>query len=152
MRATYRVISFIICALVAVQAAAHAWASAGLALYISEGGVIDMTSDGPPPFPEVMGFIVHSMNGMFVIPILAIVLVIISFFAKIPKGTLWAVIVLVVVLLQVTLGIFGHGITFLGLLHGINALVLFTVALLAGLRASKSRVEAGAAAPAGVAV
>ena len=138
MRITYRVLSFAICALVAVQAAAHAWASAGLGLYIAEGGVVDGSAmDGPPPFPEVMGFMIHGMNGMFVIPALALILLIISFFAKVPRGVVYAAVVFGLVVLQVTLGLFGHGIAFLGLLHGLNALVLFTVALLAGLNAKR---------------
>ena len=87
MRITYRILSFAICALVALQAASHAWASAGLGLYIAEGGVVDASAqEGPPPFPEVMGFMIHGMNGMFVIPALALILLIVSFFAKIRRG------------------------------------------------------------------
>lgn len=147
MRITYRIISFVICALVALQAASHAWASAGLGVWIQEGGVADasmMEADGPMPFPEVAGFMIHGMNGMFVIPILALVLLIISFFAKVPRGVAWAGAVLALVAIQVTLGLFGHSIAFLGFLHGINALLLFTAALLAGLNASKKNVAAAA--------
>jgi hypothetical protein len=147
MRLAYRIISFTICALVALQAASHAWASAGLGLYIAEGGVVDASAqEGPPPFPEVMGFMIHGMNGMFVIPLLALVLLIVSFFAKVPRGVAFAVGVLVLVVLQVTLGLLGHGIPFLGFLHGMNALLLFAAALVAGLRASKNRVAAAHAA------
>ncbi|MBW9108920.1 DUF6220 domain-containing protein [Microbacterium ureisolvens] len=145
MRITYRILSFTICALVALQAASHAWASAGLGLYIAEGGVVDASAqEGPPPFPEVMGFMIHGMNGMFVIPSLALILLIVSFFAKIPRGVAFAGGVFGLVILQVTLGLFGHGIPLLGFLHGINALLLFTTALLAGLNASKRRVAAQA--------
>lgn len=147
MRIAYRIISFAICALVALQAASHAWASAGLGLYIAEGGVVDAAAeDGPPPFPEVMGFMIHGMNGMFVIPALAILLLVFSFFVKAPRAVAFAGGVLALVALQVTLGLFGHSIPLLGFLHGINALLLFTTALLAGLNVSKRRVEAAAAA------
>ena len=145
MRITYRILSFAICVLVALQAASHAWASAGLGLYLAEGGVVDAAAaDGPPPFPEVMGFMIHGMNGMFVIPALALILLIVSFFAKIRHGVAFAAGVFGLVILQVTLGLFGHGIPLLGFLHGVNALLLFTTALLAGLNASKRRVSAQA--------
>ena len=153
MRITYRILSFTICALVALQAASHAWASAGLGLYIAEGGVVDASAqEGPPPFPEVMGFMIHGMNGMFVIPALALILLIVSFFVKVRHAVTFAAGVLVLVVLQVTLGLLGHGIPLLGFLHGINALLLFTTALLAGLNASKGRViaKADAATPAAV--
>ncbi len=141
MRIAYRIVSFLICALVALQAASHAWASAGLDVFLSEGGVIDASAaDGPPPFPEVMGFMIHGMNGMFVIPTLALLLLIFSFFAKVPHGIAFAGGVLALVVVQVTLGLFGHSIPLLGFLHGVNALLLFTTALLAGLNASKRRV------------
>ncbi|WP_426324933.1 hypothetical protein [Microbacterium sp. E-13] len=141
MRITYRVLAYTICVLVALQAAFHAWGSAGLGLYLSEGGVIDASAqDGPPPFPEVIGLMLHGMNGMFVIPVVALILLIVSFFAKVPRGVTYAAIVFGLVLLQVTLGLLGHSIVLLGFFHGINALLLFTAALLAGLNASKRRV------------
>ncbi|GAA5204651.1 hypothetical protein [Microbacterium jejuense] len=141
MRITYRIFSFAICALVALQAASHAWGSAGLDVYIAEGGVVDGSAlEGPPPFPEVVGFMIHGMNGMFVIPTLAILLLIFSFFVKVPHAVAFAGGVLALVVVQITLGLFGHSIPLLGFLHGINALLLFTTALLAGLNASKRRV------------
>ena len=77
----------------------------------------------------------HGMNGMMVIPVVALLLLVISFFARIPRGIAWAVGVAALVALQVTLGILGHSVSIAGLSHGINALLLFTVALLAGQRA-----------------
>lgn len=146
MRITYRIFSFAICALVALQAASHAWGSAGLDVYIAEGGVVDGSAlDGPPPFPEVVGFMIHGMNGMFVIPTLALLLFVFSFFVKAPRAVAFAGGVLGLVIVQVTLGLFGHSIPLLGFLHGVNALLLFTTALLAGLNVSKRRVEAAAA-------
>lgn len=131
MRTTYRVLAYVICGLVAVQAAMHAWASAGINAYIIGGGVIDVTSDAPPPVPEFAGIIIHAMNGMYVIPLVALVLLIVSFFTKVRRAVLFGAIVLALVVLQVTLGLFGHDITFLALLHGINALLLFGTAFYA---------------------
>jgi hypothetical protein len=68
--------------------------------------------------------------------LVALVLLIISFFAKIPGGSKWAGFVLLAVVVQIALGIGGHIIAISGLLHGINAFVLFSVALHAGRRVS----------------
>jgi len=65
----------------------------------------------------------------------------------VPRAVAFAGGVLALVVVQVTLGLFGHSIPLLGFLHGVNALLLFTTALLAGLNVSKRRVEAASAAP-----
>lgn len=138
MRTTYRVLAYLICALVGLQAASHAWTSAGIALFLAEGGTVDFASEGPPPFPEALGLMIHGMNGMYAIPLVALVLLVVAFLAKIPGGVKRAVIVLVLVALQVTLGLLGHEMTALAFLHGLNALALFGVALWAGTRAGRS--------------
>ncbi len=137
MRTTYRVLAYIICGLVGLQAASHAWSSAGVALFLAGGGTVDFASEGPPPFPEALGFMIHGMNGMYAIPIVALALLVVSFLAKLPGGVLRAAIVLVLVVLQVTLGLLGHELTALAFLHGLNALALFGVALWAGMRAGR---------------
>ena len=76
MHMAYKVLAFLIVGLVAVQAAAHAWASSGLVKYLAQGGTIDFESTEAPPVPEFLGLMIHGMNGMFVIPIVAIVLLI----------------------------------------------------------------------------
>lgn len=141
MRLTYRVLAFIICGLVMLQAASHAWSSAGVGKFLEEGGTFDPST--PPNFPEAVGFMIHGMNGMYVIPIVAVVLLIVAFLARIPRGVMWAVIVLALVALQVTLGLFGHEMTALAFLHGLNALLLFGSVLYAGIRVG-APVEAAA--------
>lgn len=69
MQTLYRVLAFVVVGLVAVQAASHAWGSAGLVKYLSEGGTLDM--DAMTPFTEVAGYVIHAMNGMYVIPAVA---------------------------------------------------------------------------------
>lgn len=139
MKRFYAVLAFIVCGLVALQAAVAVWAESGLFLWITrDGGTIDqatLESDSALPFPEVAGFMVHGINGTMVIPVVAVLLLLVSFFAKVPRGIVWAVGVAVLVALQITLGILGHMVSIAGLSHGINALLLFTVALLAGRRA-----------------
>ena len=133
MRTTYRVLAYLLAVEVVVQAAAIAYAVFGEAAWIERGGILDkavMESDAIP-FQEVVGFIVHGINGQLVVPLLAILLLVVSFFAKVPRGVMWAAIVLVVVVVQVLLGMFGRGVPALGLLHGINALILFAAAVTA---------------------
>lgn len=131
---TYRILAVTIAALVGVQAASHAWASAGMGAYITGGGVIDalmMEGDGPLPFVEVIGIIVHGLNGGIVIPAVALALLIISFFTKVPGALKWAGVVLGLVAVQMTLGYSAHGLALLALFHGLNALLLFAAALTA---------------------
>jgi heme A synthase len=87
-------------------------------------------------FTGAYGFFVHGLNGQIVIPILALVLLVISLFAKIPGGAKWAGGLFGLVVLQVLLGMFAHGAASLGILHGLNALALFAVAVMAGRRVS----------------
>jgi hypothetical protein len=124
---------------VAIQAAVMVFAVAGLYGWISDGNTLTestMTADEPPDFTGAIGFMLHGMIGMMLIPLLALVLLIISFFAKIPGGVAWAAGVLGLVVLQVALGLFGHETPYAGMLHGLNALILFSVALQAGRRSS----------------
>jgi hypothetical protein len=61
---------------------------------------------------------------MMIIPLLGLVLLIVSFFAKVPSGVKWAAIVLAAIVVQVLLGIFGHESAYIGMLHGLNAFIL----------------------------
>lgn len=144
MRTAYKVIAWLIAAAVVVQSASMVWAVAGLGVWIdTENGVLDRAAmeSGESLFPEMTGFMIHGMNGMMVIPALALLLLIVSFFAKVAGGVKWAALVLLFVVLQVTLGIFGHEAAVWGLLHGLNALVLFALAFRAGQRVTTARRE-----------
>ena len=145
MRAVYRVLAFLVAIEVAIQAMFIVYGDAGLGLWIeNDGGVVDKATfetafeSGEAPFPEFVAFIAHGMNGMFVIPGLALLLLISSFFAKVPGGVTWALITFGVVVLQVALGLFSHGLAGLGWLHGVNAMALFAVAVMAGMRVSRA--------------
>ena len=144
MKQVYRVMAFLIAIEVMVQAAVMVWGIAGLGIWVDDGGVVDKQTfedafdSGEAPFDEFAGLVVHGTNGMLVIPALALLFVIVSFFAKIPKGVAFAFGVLGLVVLQVFLGLFGHEFAVLGGLHGVNALLLFGAAVMAGVRASRS--------------
>ena len=131
MRNVYRVLAYAVAAEVIVQAMAMVFAIAGLGKWVDNGGVFDkalMESD-QSPFPEVVGFAIHGINGMMIVPAIALLLVISSFFAKIPGAVKWAALVLLLVIVQITLGLVGHAIPAVGALHGLNALLLFSVAI-----------------------
>lgn len=143
MKAAYRVLAYLIAAGVVVQSMAMVFAVAGLGKWVEDGGVLDkaaMESD-QAPFPEVVGFAVHGINGMVIMPIVAMLLLLVSFFARIPGGIAWAGLVLLLVVLQVVLGLVGHGLPILGALHGLNALLLLGVAVLAARRVGRVTVD-----------
>lgn len=136
MRSTYRTLSYIIAAEVVVQASAIAFGLAGLGKYIEDGATVDkaLFEDESVSFTGLIGFIIHGINGQMVIPVLALALLIISFFAKVTGGSKWAGTILALVVIQVTLGIFGHETPQLAPFHGANALLLFSVAIMTGRR------------------
>jgi hypothetical protein len=136
VRTAYKVLAYLVAAEVAVQAIVMVWAIAGLGKWVDGGGVFDKSvieSQGTP-FPEVAGIIVHGINGAFVVPGIALLLLIVSFFTKVRGAIKWAVIVFVLVVLQGQLGFLGHDFPLAGALHGLNALALFGVAIYAGRR------------------
>ena len=134
MRSVYRVLAYAVAVLVVVQAAAIAFGVFGLTKWVDDGGTLNKATSEDASFPGVSGFAVHSINGSMLIPLVALVLLVVSFFAKIPGGAAWAGYVLLAVAVQVALGIFAHVAPGLGWLHGVNALVLFGLAVTAGRR------------------
>ncbi|WP_392544550.1 hypothetical protein [Oryzobacter telluris] len=147
MRTTYRVLAALVCVLVAFQAAFHVWAMSGMGVWIDDGGVLDKaTGDaigaGEQPWPELTGMILHGMSGMFVIPVVALSLLVVALVARFPGAVPRAVLVLGLVVAQVTLGLLGHSMPWLGFLHGINALMLFTAAFTAQRHAARGTAAA----------
>lgn len=130
MRATYRFLAYAIDVLILVQAAVMAWAIFGFSKYIDDGNSFSKSSMESDSwnFTEERGFMIHGINGQMLIPLIGLILLIVSFFAKVPDGTKWAGMLFGGIVLQVALGIFGHGLPLLGLLHGANALLLFWLA------------------------
>ncbi len=141
MKTAYKVLAYLVALGVVVQAGAIAFAVAGLGVWVQGGGVLDKAAfeDENLSFTGIAGFMVHGMNGMMVIPAIALLLLIVSFFAKVPRGIPMAALVLGLVVLQVTLGIFGHETPYAGMLHGVNALILMGAAITAGRLVSSDR-------------
>ena len=125
MRATYRIVAMLIAIGVVVQAAFIAAAWFTVLKATDSGAVFDKNAG------QNWGHVGHSVVGSGVIPVLALLLLIVSFFAHIPGGVKWAAITLGVVALQFLLAIVGYLVPGLGVLHGINAFVLAGVASVA---------------------
>jgi hypothetical protein len=138
MRATYRVLAGLVSVGVLVQAMAIGvgWFTA---LKDLDGGlVIDKNYDGN------WGHSVHSIVGSIIIPLLAILLLIVSFFAKVDGGVKWALYVFGLVALQLAFAFAAFAAPVVGALHGGNALALLAVAGLAARRAAGAPAAAAA--------
>lgn len=154
MRKTYRFLANAIAALVVVQAGAIAWAFFGLANEIDKNGLVVnkacLESEGCGDFTAEWGFAIHMFfNGTVLIPLVALILLVVSFFAKVPGGVKYAagifgLIVLQVIVLPMLSREVGSG---FGALHGVNALVLMGVAIMAGQRARTTVVTTPATEP-----
>ncbi|MGA8850822.1 MAG: hypothetical protein WB508_03795 [Aeromicrobium sp.] len=140
----YRFLANSIAVLVLAQAGLIAWAFFGLANWIDqEGGVVNKAllecTDCDMNFTAEWGFAFHMFFiGLLLIPLISLILLITSFFAKVQGGTKYAAIIVVLVALQVLVfpelsRQFGAG---FGALHGINALVILGTAIHAGRAAS----------------
>lgn len=130
MRSAYKYLAYAIDALILVQAAAIAWAVFGLSKWIEDGNSLTKAKmDGNTfSFTEERGFMIHGINGQMLIPLVGLVLLIISFFAKVPEGPKWAGMLFGGIVLQVVLGFVSHAVPALGFIHGFWALLLFWLA------------------------
>ena len=147
----YRFLALTIAVLVVVQAGAVAWGFFGVSNFITDGGVVDeefldCTEDCESIGAAEIGFAIHMFFvGLVLIPLCSLALLIVSFFAKVPKGitlagTIFGLVILQVLVLPALSREVGSG---FGALHGINALVLMGIAIMAGQRASAAAVAPG---------
>ena len=139
MRSTYRVLALLICLGVVLQAAAIAFGWFDV-IADSEDADVVINDD----YEGNAGHAMHGIVGMSVIPLLGLVLLVVSFLTKVPGASKWAGFVFLSIVFQVFIAIMSFSTSVLGLLHGINAFVLFGLALMAA-----RRMEAAAPAVAG---
>jgi len=142
MRKVYLVFAWLVAAGVVVQASAIAFAVAGDNHLIETGGVIDKafvesSINGTTTYVGVQGHAVHAMNGMMVLPALALLLLISSFFVRGRAPKLWALLVVGLIALQLLLGFTMFNVPYLGILHGTNALAILLVAITAAIKARR---------------
>ncbi|MER7251655.1 hypothetical protein [Kribbella sp. NPDC000426] len=138
MRATYRVLAGLIAIGVLVQAGAIALAWFTVLKDVDDGSVFSKDTDAN------VGHMIHTIVGSGVIPLLAILLLVVSFFAKVEGGVKWALFVFGMVVLQFGLAALSFGLPAVGALHGLNAFALLAVAVTASRRAAGPAVAAGA--------
>jgi hypothetical protein len=134
MKTAYRVVAFAIAALVAIQAAAIGYAVFAQQNWIETGGTLDKAALGSSA-PGTAALVFHTLDGGVVL-LLALALLIIAFFAKIPQGVRWAVMVLMWTVVQIALGTLSHLVAAIGAVHGMVAFALFGVAVRAAMRAN----------------
>lgn len=150
MRNVYRVVAYLLALEVVVQGMAVAYGIAGLGKWVEDdGGVLNkqvLDSDSPD-FQGVGGFATHGINGMMIIPLLVLVLLIVSFFTKLPGATKRAAILLGLIVLQVILGIALHGVPYIAWLHVLNAFIIFVGAFQTGRWVQESARTASTAEP-----
>ena len=100
MKATYRVLAGLVCLLVLVQSASVAFGTFGILSFVDGGD--DYTKAVAEDRASAAGGVgqnIHSFGAM-AIAVVAILLLVVSFFAKIEGGVKWAGIVFLTVLLQ----------------------------------------------------
>lgn len=132
MKQTYRALAALIALGVMFQAAAVAFGWFDVISGLESGLVVDEN------FEPNTGHLLHGMVGMYVMPLLGLLLLIVSFLAakSVPGARTWAGIVFVAIVLQVVLAIVAFSTPAVGILHGANALIIFGAAARAALLAS----------------
>jgi hypothetical protein len=93
MKQAYRVLAFLVAAGVALQAAAISYGMFGLIKWVEQGGTLDQSTELTPALGGYLGFSWHATVGIFVLPLISLLFLISSFFAKVPGGIKWALIV-----------------------------------------------------------
>ncbi|RZT27923.1 hypothetical protein EV649_1698 [Kribbella sp. VKM Ac-2569] len=128
MRNVYRVVGMLIAIAVVLQVASIALAGFTIAKDADDGTSIGADYSN-------FGQSYHSIAGS-VIALLALVFLIVSFLTDVPRGRVMAGIVVGLVVVQFLLAVVSFGVPALGLLHGINGLVIAGVASAGARRAA----------------
>ena len=126
MRSAYKILGHTIAGFVAIQAAAIALWVFGMLHWVDadENSLTPQVSeDRLEGVTGSLGITIHSF-GAIIVALLAIILLIISFFAKVEGGVKWASFVFLAVLFQWVIAIVSFETPGLGFLHGLNALVI----------------------------
>jgi hypothetical protein len=139
MKSTYRVLAILVSVIVALQAAFIAMGVFGLGTYVENGHdftkkLLDSESSS---VTGSIGFALHFFGGV-AIALVAIALLVVAFFAKIPGGIRWALFILGDVVLQWVFAEVSHSAWVVGALHGINAFALFGLGMAAATNARRS--------------
>jgi hypothetical protein len=137
MRATYRVLALLIPVIVALQAAFIALGTFGLGSWVEDGHVFTKSVLENGGASGDVGFMLHSI-GADAAGLVALLLLIVSFFARIEGGVRAALFVFLDVILQWVLAFVSFGVWAVGILHGLNAFLLFGLGMMAAGAATRS--------------
>jgi uncharacterized membrane protein (Fun14 family) len=137
MKATYRVLAYLVPVLVALQASVIALGVFGLGSWVEDGHDFTKSTLEHGGSRGDVGFALHSFGAM-ALALVGLLLLIVSFFAKIEGGVRAAVLVFVDVIVQWVLAFLSFAVWAVGLLHGLNAFVLFGLGLMAASAATRS--------------
>ncbi|MEV4532713.1 hypothetical protein AB0J82_02670 [Asanoa sp. NPDC049518] len=140
MRSLYIWLSRLIALGVVVQVLVIAWSAFDIQNKAGDG--VPFTEDTEAN----IGAMLHSVIGMMVIPVLALLFGIVSFFAKVRGGAAMAWGVVGLVVLQIALAFASFAAPVVGTLHALNAFAVAGLAGVAGSRATKA--DPSVAAPA----
>ncbi len=147
MRGVFRALALLIPVLVAVQAAAVAVNAFGMFQWVDEGqSITKSVLEGDWEWTGAWGAVLHGIVGMMVIPLIALLLLVVSFFAKVPGGVVAALLVLLDTVVQVVLAFVAFGAPEIGALHGLNAFLLFGLAMMAAQKAKAAPAATGSTA------
>ncbi len=147
MQKTYLFFARFISILIVVQAMAIVVTIAGLFHWIDGGATLDKSvvdgwEDNPPDFQgSIGGFLHFFLVGVVLIPLSGLVLLIVSFFAKIPRGVGLAAAIFVSIVVQYLSAVIADGAPYVGAVHGLNAFILLALTVVAA-KAAKRAIDA----------
>jgi hypothetical protein len=130
MRTAYTSIAHLISLFIVVQAATVAWGIFTMFNAVGDGNTL------PDEFP--LGAMLHGTFGMYVLPVLALALVVVSLLAR--SGVKWALLVLAAVVVQVLIAFVSFGVPVLGILHGMLPFGILALAEIGARSVSRSAV------------
>jgi hypothetical protein len=126
----YRALAYGVAVGVALQASSIALGFFTIVSEVEGGAAVTADYD----YEGNLGLLLHGVGGVIVVPVIALALLIASFFTRAPGAVRWAAGVFGLVTLQVSLAFVAFGAHQVGALHGLNALLLFVVSVWAGRR------------------
>jgi hypothetical protein len=150
VKSTYRVLALLVPVIVALQAAFIASALFGIGHWVDDGNTLSkkVLESGNGGFGGAAGIVLHGV-GAIAVSVVAIVLLVVAFFAHIDGGVRWAALILGDVVVQWGLAAAGSSSPAVGGLHGINAFVMFGLGMMAATAARRSMAATRAQAPTG---
>jgi hypothetical protein len=132
VKQAYRILYYLLSLEVLIQAAVIAWWAFGVTKYADDHGSISHHQLEDGGFGGSAGLSIHAVNGFMIIPLIALVLLVVSFLAKVPGGVRLASITFVLVLVQAyLLPALSEKSPVVGTLHGAVALAILGLSIAA---------------------